>query len=73
MRWPRRGQIDFLTGEIKIDKSLPERMKGQVLMHEILHAMFDLLGYEDLRNDEEKVQWIVCGLCALFRPSVFSL
>lgn len=58
----RRGEINFLTNEIRIDQSLPEDLKGQVLIHEVLHAIFDLLGYEDLCSDENKVQGIATAL-----------
>ena len=59
---PRRGEINFLTNEIKIDKNMPRSLKNQVLMHEILHATFDLLGFNDLAEDEEKVQSIATAL-----------
>ena len=35
-------------------------------MHEILHALFDLLGLEDLRDDESKIQSIATGIHQLF-------
>lgn len=58
----RRGEINFLTNEIKIDKNMPQSLKNQVLMHEILHAVFDLLGLSELAEDEEKVQSIATAL-----------
>lgn len=42
----RKGEINFLTNEIRIDKNMPDDLKEQVLIHEVLHAIFDLLGYE---------------------------
>ena len=59
---PRRGEINFLTNEIRIDKSMTQSLKNQVLMHEILHAVFDLLGFSELAEDEEKVQSIATAL-----------
>ena len=59
---PRRGEINFLTNEIRIDKNMPQSLKEQVLMHEILHATFDLLGFSELAEDEEKVQSIATAL-----------
>ena len=59
---PRRGEINFLTNEIKIDKNMPTSLKEQVLMHEILHATFDLLGFSELAENEEKVQSIATAL-----------
>jgi hypothetical protein len=59
---PRRGEINFLTNEIKIDKNMPTSLKEQVLMHEVLHATFDLLGFSELAENEEKVQSIATAL-----------
>ncbi len=70
---PRKGEIDFLTGVIKIDKNMPQEMKEQVLMHEILHAVCDLLGYEKLCFDEKKVQGLATALHQIFRSqTIFS-
>lgn len=70
---PRRGQINFLTNVIKIDKNMPKTLKEQVLMHEILHAVFDLLGLEKLSDDEKKVQSIATALHQIFATqSIFS-
>lgn len=70
---PRRGEINYLTNEIKIDKNMPESLKGQVLMHEILHATFDLIGLDKLAEDEKKVQSIATALHQIFSTqSIFS-
>ena len=63
---PRKGEINFLSNEIKIDATMPISLKNQTLMHEILHAVFDLLGYQDLAEDEEKVQGIATALHQIF-------
>mgnify|MGYP000945350518 CR=1 FL=1 len=65
----RRGEINFLTNRIKIDKTMPGDLKNQVLMHEIMHAIFDLLGYEDLCTDENKVQSIATALHQVLREN----
>lgn len=69
----RRGEINFLANRIKIDKTMPGDLKNQVLMHEIMHAIFDLLGYEDLCTDENKVQSIATALHQVIRdnPKLF--
>ncbi len=69
----RRGEINFLTNRIKIDKTMPRDLKNQVLMHEIMHAIFDLFGYEDLCTDENKVQSIATALHQVIRdnPKLF--
>ncbi|SCJ58689.1 Uncharacterised protein [uncultured Clostridium sp.] len=63
---PRRGEINYLTNEIKIDKNMPASLKEQVLMHEILHAVFDLIGLDKLSEDEKKVQSIATALHHVF-------
>ena len=70
---PRRGEINYLTNLIKIDKNMPPSLKEQVLMHEILHAVFDLLGLDELGEDEKKVQSIATALHQIFSTqSIFS-
>ena len=39
----RKGEIDFIHCAISIDEALPDDMKKQVLLHEIIHAVCDLL------------------------------
>ena len=62
----RKGEVNFLTCRILIDKSMPKEMKEQVLMHEIMHAVFEMLGYDDLLTDECKVQGISAALHQIF-------
>lgn len=70
---PRRGEINFLTNEIRIDRNMPKCLKNQVLMHEVLHAVFDLLGLSELAEDEEKVQSIATALHQIFSTqTIFS-
>lgn len=70
---PRRGEINYLTNEIRIDKNMPKSLKEQVLMHEIMHAVFDLLGLHELGEDEEKVQSIATALHHVFTSqTIFS-
>ena len=61
-----RGSYDNTTCEIRIDRNLPISSKRQTLMHEIMHAILDLLGYNDLCEDEEKVQGLGTALHLLF-------
>jgi Zn-dependent peptidase ImmA (M78 family) len=68
---PRKGEYDYLTATITLDKNMTVSMKNNTLMHELLHAMFDLLGYDDLRDDEQKVQAIASALSELFQQEVF--
>ena len=70
---PRLGEINYLTNEIRIDQSLPTDKKNQTLMHEIIHAICDLLGYDELGSDEEKVQGLATALHQVFTAqTIFS-
>lgn len=70
---PRRGEINYLTNEIRIDRNMPATLKEQVLMHEILHAVFDLLGLDKLGENEKKVQSIATALHQIFSSqTIFS-
>lgn len=62
----RRGEINYMTNEIRIDRNLVQSAKEQTLMHEILHAVFDLLGLDELNADENKVQGIATALHHVF-------
>lgn len=66
---PRFGELNFATSEIRIDQELPDEKKIQVLMHEILHGIFDGLGMEELCKDERSVQSIATALCCIFGAS----
>lgn len=66
---PCQGMIDFEKCWIKIDKNLPLALKNQVLMHEIVHAILELLGYKEDSEDEQKVQGLATALHLLLQPS----
>ena len=59
-----------MSNKIRIDKNLPQSAKEQTLMHEILHAVFDLLGLYELNEDENKVQSIATALHHVFTSQV---
>lgn len=68
-----KGKINYLTNEIRVDKGLVQSAKEQTLMHEILHAVFDLLGLDELNADENKVQSIATALHHVFTSqTIFS-
>lgn len=70
---PRKGEINYLSNEIRIDITMPDDLKKQVLMHEILHAVFDLIGMPELGEDENKVQSIATALHQVFsEQTIFS-
>lgn len=64
-----KGKINYITNEIRIDRGLVQSAKEQTLMHEILHAVFDLLGLDEVNADENKVQGIATGPTPCFYQS----
>lgn len=69
---PAHGEIDFINCIIKIDKNLPTDLKNQTLLHECLHGIFDLLGYYEDSENEQKVQSIATALHLLFKSPDFT-
>ena len=59
---PLLGQIDYIEQKIRIDKTLTEDRKGQVLMHELLHGITEGLGLNELNDNETAIQSIAAGL-----------
>ena len=62
----RKGEINHLTNTIKIDGTMPKEAKNQVLMHEIIHAICDLCGLDEIRDDEKTVQCLATALHQVF-------
>lgn len=62
------GQIDFSAQTISIDESISEQKQEQVLMHEIVHGIFDQLGFSEQSEDEQLVQSLAVALHQTLRP-----
>lgn len=63
------GQINYTEQTIKIDKNISEDMKQEVLIHEILHGVLEKLGYEEINDDEQKVQSIASTLYLVLKEN----
>lgn len=68
-----RGVIDFSNDTIEIDEELSPERKEQVLIHEILHAIFDLIGDEELAKDEKTVQSLSAALHCVIKENNLCL
>lgn len=67
-----RGAVDFSNDTIEIDEELTPERKEQVLIHEILHAIFDSIGDEELTKDEKTVQSLSAALhCVIKENNLF--
>ncbi len=62
----RIGEINYTEQVIKIDRSLSEQKKGQVFMHELIHAVLDELGMSDWSANEHAVQNLAAVLYHVF-------
>lgn len=63
------GEIDYIEQVIKLEKGLNEDLKKEVLIHEILHGILEKLGFDDLNNDEQKVQSIASTLYQVLKDN----
>jgi len=59
---PSLGLVDYWENTIRIDKNLPKDLKNQTLLHEVIHAIWWLLGYKEEAEDEQKVQGLATAL-----------
>ncbi len=64
-----RGVINFSNDTIEIDEELSPERKEQVLIHEVIHAIFDLIGDEDLVKDEKTVQSLSTALYCVIKEN----
>lgn len=68
-----RGLVNFLNDTIEIDSELSDDRKVQVLIHECLHAIFDLSGNTEICTDEKAVQSIATAVyCTLKENKLLS-
>jgi hypothetical protein len=67
-----RGEIDYFQLFINIAKShISESGQKEVLIHEVVHGMFDFMGW---MQDEERVSLLASALYALIvdNPEMFE-
>jgi len=64
------GQIRYVEQEILLEDGMPEQRSNQTLMHEILHGILEQLGYDDLNENEERVQGIASALYQTLKPFI---
>lgn len=64
------GHINYPNNEIKIDDVISEERKAQVLIHEMLHAIFYESGYDE--QDEDMINRVGITLHQVLRDNDFS-
>jgi predicted metal-dependent peptidase len=57
-----QGQIIYSEAKIQIKESLPQEVKDEVLIHEIVHGILQHIGEVDLCADERFVQALASGI-----------
>jgi Zn-dependent peptidase ImmA (M78 family) len=55
--------------EIKVDSEVREDRKVNILIHELLHALYERYGLEDGEKEEAVVESLANGLSALFKDN----
>ncbi len=55
--------------KIQIKKSLPKEMKEQTILHEIMHAIFWILGENELSENERVVQSLAMAFYQLVKDN----
>ncbi len=64
------GYCDNIKNQIKIADGLNDQRRAEVLLHEVLHAIFHQSGIEATREGEEKVvSGMAYGLIGLIRQN----
>jgi len=52
----RLGEINYCDLTITLETGLLEAIRGQTLLHEILHGIFNALGLAEINEDERLTQ-----------------
>lgn len=68
------GEIDYRKQIIRIDESMNDDRKKVTFIHEVIHGIFEGLGFNELNQDEEKIQSIASALYLVLKsnPNLFS-
>lgn len=63
------GVIQFSKQRIFVRDDMPERHQRVVLLHEIIHAIFEASGHNDYRVDEDLTECLSYALVSLLRSN----
>lgn len=61
------GKCDYLNTKIEIVKTLSDERKDDVLVHELVHAIFDEAGFDN--HDEDMVNRLGKVLCQVLKDN----
>lgn len=63
------GKIDRLKNQILIRQGMSHEKRRIVLLHEIYHAVFQKLGFDDQMQDEQLINVIASSIIQLLREN----
>jgi len=65
----RNGDYDASTKAIRIDASISAAHQGEILLHEMIHGLFDAYGWEEPLTEEQCCQKLGKALAATFQTN----
>lgn len=63
------GEINYVDQTIKLEKGLSEEKKLNVLLHEIIHAVFEQLNFEKENENEHLIQSLANALYQILKSN----
>lgn len=67
------GEIDYVNQIIKVEKDLTTDKKIEVLIHEIIHGIFEALSFEEENKNEHLTQALACSLYQILKSNNVSV
>lgn len=64
------GQIDYNNKIIKLEESLTEDFKKVVFIHEVFHGIFNSMGRNDLKDDENLIDGLSERIYELLKDNI---
>lgn len=61
------GEIDYTKAEIRINKDMPEPMQKQTLIHEWVHGVLVMMGYNNETQNEQFVNALAVAINQTFQ------
>lgn len=63
------GRIDHINQKIYLNKKLCEERKKVVLLHEIIHSIFQQMGFVDEHDNEQLIDCLALALTRLSKDN----
>lgn len=66
---PDMGYCHKTSAKIEVSPLIPAQLQAEILLHEVLHALWDTAGLPERASEEEAVSRLTRGFCALMRDN----